>query len=174
MRGWLSRLTAIQKILFFLAIFIVVIISLGLFLYFPLLRNAGSSNGYSCSRAHIYLPTRLDFKGCKTVTGTVRRVKIEQDGDSHYRLALDKQFQYLLTTHNYEKQDGNLVIEDTCHFEPKGNIEIAAKVTCRNHRSNFPTPIVGKRYEITGNYVIDDWHGSWAEIHGLSELKQLD
>ena len=145
-----------------------------LFLYYPLLYNAGTSNGYSCSRSHIYLPTRLDYKGCKTVRGTIQRVKVELDGDSHVRLQLDKQFQGLLTKQNYQKQAGDLIIEDVCRHKPSDPIEIFAKLACHNYQSPFPSPIVGKRYEITGNYVVDDWHGSWAEIHGLAELKRLN
>jgi hypothetical protein len=174
MKQWIIQLSLKKKILSFFVAFIVGVVLFGLFLYYPLLRNAGSSNGYACSRAHIYLPTRLDFKGCKTVTGTVQRVKVEPDGDTHVRLRLDKQYQGLLTRQNYQKQAGDLVVEDTCQNNPKGLRELFATLTCRNYRSKFPNPTVGKRYEITGNYVIDDWHGSWAELHGLSELRQLN
>ncbi len=139
-------------------------------LHYPAFRSAGSSNGYQCSRAHIYIPRRLDYFGCKTVTGTVKFAKIEPDGDSHVLLALDDQYEVLLTQQNYDRQQGFMVIEDTCHRQPK---EILAKLICRHFRSSLPDPVVGKRYEITGNYVVDDWHGSWAEIHGLSELKQI-
>ena len=98
-------------------------------------------------------------------------IKVERDGDSHALMLLDKQYRGLLTQQNYAKKQGYLVIEDACHNKPES---LPAKLTCRNYRSPFPNPIVGRSYEITGNYVIDDWHGSWAEIHGLSELKQLD
>lgn len=146
----------------------------GLFLYYPLLKNAGTSHGYTCSRRYIYLPTRLDFKGCRTVTGTIQHIKVELDGDTHIRLVVDKQFAGMLMPQNYKRQHGALVIEDTCHASPRHSIEILAKITCAGHRSSYPDPIVGKRYEITGNYVVDDWHGSWTELHQLSELKQLN
>ncbi len=140
------------------------------YLHYPLIQTAGSSNGYNCSRDHIYIPRRLDFRGCKTVTGTARKVKIEPDGDSHVLLELDSPYKGLLTKQNYDKQQGYLVIEDTCHHAPK---DILVVLVCRGFRSSLPDPVVGQRYEITGNYVIDDWHGSWAEIHGLSELKPI-
>lgn len=169
-----NQISAKKKIIISLVFLISVVTLIGLVLYYPLFFNAGSSNGYSCSRAHIYLPTRLDFKGCKTVTGTIQRVRVELDGDTHVRLQLDKKFQSLLTQQNYQKQAGSLVLEDMCRHRPSDPIEIFAKLACHNYMSPFPNPIVGKRYEITGNYVIDDWHGSWAEIHGLSELKRIN
>jgi len=148
-----------------------VIVIIAVWLHFPLTQNPGSSNGYECSRLHIYIPRRLDFKGCRTVTGTIKQIKIEQDGDSHALLMLDEKYNDMLTPQNYQQQQGYLVIEDTCHARPK---ELLAHFVCYNFVSSLPNPEVDKRYEITGNYVIDDWHGSWAEIHGLSELKPLD
>ena len=160
-----------QKTIIVCAIILFVFGTLGLYLHFPILQNAGSSNGYTCSRVHIYIPRRLDFKGCKTVVGTIEHFKIEPDGDSHALLLLDTQYNGLLTKQNFQKQHGYLVIEDTCHGQPK---DILSTLVCRNYRSSLPEPIIAMRYEITGNYVIDDWHGSWAEIHGVSEMKQLN
>lgn len=166
-RSYLSKHKRALVIFCLLAVIAGVVI----WLHFPLTQNAGSSNGYNCSRMHIYIPRRLDFKGCRTVTGTIKQVKIEPDGDSHALLMLDDQFKSMLTQQNYQKQQGFLVIEDTCHAKPK---DLLAHLICLNYISKLPNPEAGKRYEITGNYVIDDWHGSWAEIHGVSELKKLD
>lgn len=174
MKRLFAQLHLPQKILIIVAAVMLIIGSVVLWLYFPTFINAGSANGYACSRAHIYIPIRLDFRGCKTVRGVVTRIKVEKDGDTHVRLQLDKQYKGLLTPQNYNRQAGNLVIEDMCQHGPKDATEIFAKLACYHYKSPFPSPIVGKRYEITGNYVIDDWHGSWAEIHGLSELKQLN
>lgn len=149
---------------------LILISGLALWLHLPLLRNAGSSHGYNCTRMHIYIPRRLDFEGCRTVTGVIEQVKIEPDGDSHALLKLDEKYKDLLTKQNYQKQQGYLVIEDTCHAKPS---DILVHLVCLNYVSRLPAPKLNKRYEITGNYVIDDWHGSWAEIHGLAELKQL-
>ena len=159
-----------RLLLIFTCLILVVMIVL-VWLHYPVVQNAGSSNGYNCSRDHIYIPRRLDFLGCRTVTGVVKKFKIEPDGDSHALLDLDAQYKNLLTKQNYEKQQGYLVIEDTCHAKPK---DILVLIACRGYRSNLPIPEVGKRYEITGNYVIDDWHGSWAEIHGLAELRSIN
>ncbi len=163
-----------QKILIFVGAGLVCLGLVGLSLYFPVLRNAGTSHGYTCTRAHIYIPVRLDFKGCKTVTGIVTHVKTEKDGDTHVQFRLDKQYDYLLTAQNYKQQAGTLVVEDMCRRNPNGSVEFLAKVSCYHYVSPFSSPIVGNRYEVTGNYVVDDWHGSWAEIHGLSEFKQLN
>ena len=149
---------------------IVLIGGIALWLHLPLLRNAGNSNGYNCSRMHIYLPRRLDFKGCRTVTGTIEQIKIEPDGDSHALLKLDDNYKNMLTQQNYAKQQGYLVIEDTCHAAPSN---VLVHLVCLNYASALPAPKLHGRYEITGNYVIDDWHGSWAEIHGLTELKLI-
>lgn len=156
------------RVFFFISM--TIIVGVAAWLHYPIVQNAGSSNGYACSRDHIYIPRRLDFAGCKTVTGIIRNFKVEPDGDSHALLELDMQYKGLLTNQNYNQQQGYLVIEDTCHAKPR---DILALLVCRGYKSTLPEPEVGKRYEITGNYVIDDWHGSWAEIHGVSELKPI-
>src|SRR5438132_13519610 len=112
MQAWAS-LSKRKRIVFIICTGVAVILAVGLYLHYPLMQNAGHSNGYTCSRAHIYIPRRLDFKGCQTVTGTVMRYKIEPDGDAHALLALDGQYRWLLTPQNYQKQQGYLVIEDT-------------------------------------------------------------
>jgi hypothetical protein len=167
----LSNYPKRHKILVITASIIVAIAGVVFWLHYPLVQSAGSSNGYACSRDHIYIPRRLDFKGCRTVTGVIKVVKFEPDGDIHASLQLDPQYRWMLTKQNYTKVRGYLVVEDTCHGEPKAPI---AKVVCRHYRSTLPTPELNHRYELTGNYVVDDWHGSWAEIHGLSEQKRLD
>jgi hypothetical protein len=167
LKSYISRHKFIAPILFFL----ILIVGVSTWLYSPILQNAGSSNGYDCSRMHIYIPRRLDFRGCRTVTGTIKQIKVEPDGDSHALLMLDDQFKSILTQQNYLKQQGYLVIEDTCHDKPN---DLLIYLTCFNYVSKLPSPILNKRYEITGNYVIDDWHGSWAEIHGVAELKRLN
>ncbi len=174
MKAWISHLRLKHRVLIWIVLSAIGVGAVALWLNFPLLFNAGHSNGYNCSRAHIYLPTRLDFKGCKTVTGTVKRVKLEKDGDIHVRFILDKQYVHLLTPQNYKQQEGTLVIEDSCRSKPHELVEIFARLACYGYTSSLPAPTIGKRYEITGNYVIDDWHGSWAEIHGLVELKRLN
>ena len=160
-----------HKFISFVSCFLVLIVGLSIWLYFPILQNAGNSNGYNCSRMHIYIPRRLDFKGCRTITGTIKQIKVEPDGDSHALLMLDNQFKDMLTQQNHLKQQGYLVIEDTCHDRPS---DLLIYLTCFNYVSKLPSPILNKRYEITGNYVIDDWHGGWAEIHGVAELKRLN
>ncbi len=165
------RIIIILKKLKLSIIISLIVVLVVVWLHLPLIQSAGSSNSYKCSRDHIYIPTRLDFKGCKTVTGTIKNFKVEPDGDIHALMELDTQYKALLTKQNYYQQQGYLVIEDTCHARPK---DILAVLVCRGYRSAFPEPKIGKRYEITGNYVIDDWHGSWSEIHGVSEMKQID
>jgi hypothetical protein len=162
-----------KLILLILAGAVVIAAPVFAWLIYPRIEDAGSSNGFECSRGHIYIPRRLDFKGCKTVTGVMTHFKIETDGDTHGRLKLDPRYEYLLTKQNYARQQGQLVIEDICHVKPRFSLTAAA-AACKGYRSPLPDPIIGQRYEITGNYVIDDWHGSWAEIHGIAEMKRIE
>src|SRR5437868_4398150 len=119
MKQSLSKLRLWQKILIAVAAVVLLFGLAGLWLYFPALLSAGKSNGYTCSRAHIYIPRRLDFRGCKTVTGVITHIKVEKDGDIHVRLMLDKQFSGLLTRQNYKRQAGNLIVEDVCQHRAK-------------------------------------------------------
>lgn len=129
-----------------------------------------TSNGYTCTKAHIYLPERLSFHGCKTVTGRIVIFKQEPDGDYHAELALDWQYLPLLRPANWSRKNGHLIIEDVCYFPPSKEV---AESSCQNFRSPFGSPAIGQRYEITGNYVYDRLHGGWAELHGLAELKPI-
>ncbi len=158
-------------LLLFLIVLTIPFIKFQLWNYLPVNNHATSSNGYTCTKEHIYLPLRLQFKGCRTVTGTVERIKHEPDGDYHARLRVDWQYQLLLASRNYTQQSGDLVIEDVCFYTPA---ERFAKEACGDYRSPFPAPIVGKRYEITGNYAADWLHEGWTEIHGISEIKPLN
>src|SRR5207245_5852239 len=58
----------------------------------PSSNNVSSSQG-QCDQTlwnHVYNPTRLQIiDRCKTVTGTIESVKVENDGDFHIRLRVD-------------------------------------------------------------------------------------
>ncbi len=161
----------------FWRIFLVVIVGLSILFiwlrawnYLPVATTETGSNGYICTKAHIYLQWRLKFLGCRTVTGKIEAIKHEPDGDYHALLRVDPQYQLLLSQANYTQKNGDMIIEDVCFYPSPDRF---AKESCENYKSPFSPPAVGKRYEITGNYVLDRVHGDWAEVHGLSELKEI-
>jgi len=119
---------------------------------------------------HIYRPSRLRLLGCRTVTGRVTAVRSEPDGDYHARLALDPPYAGLLTAANVRYQAGTLVVEEPCQHAVTQD---SAEQACAGYRSPWPRLTVGRRYRLTGNYVLDREHHDWAELHGLAEVTVL-
>ena len=69
--------------------------------------------------ANVYHPDRLKFvSACTTVSGTVRSVHEEPDGDVHFDLQLDTAYTHLLAPANYSGQHGWLVDEIVPADEP--------------------------------------------------------
>ncbi len=160
----------IKTSLIILAAMLLLFMALAIWTSIQFQTHSTHSNGYTCSKQHIYLPERLHFRGCKTVTGKIVAFKHEPDGDYHAELAIDWQYLPLLTLANWSKKHGHLVIEDVCFFPPSKEV---SEHSCHDYRSPFAAPVIGQRYEVTGNYVTDRLHGNWAEIHGLEELKPI-
>lgn len=139
--------------------------------------GAGGSGGPAACRsgpplADVYHPNRLTVvKPCMTVSGTVESVRSEQDGDTHFDLALDRQFSDLLKAANFADQHGWLVAEVVPADEPgctPGQPPRPASGTydygiCTGADETTPTP--GAHVYVTGPYVLDEDHGGWAEIH---------
>lgn len=62
--------------------------------------------------ANVYHPNRLEvLESCVTVSGTVKSIHHEDDGDTHFDLALDRPYRHLLTLANKAHQHGWLVDE---------------------------------------------------------------
>jgi hypothetical protein len=62
--------------------------------------------------ANVYHPYRLQVVArCSTVSGVVRTVRKEDDGDVHFDLELDQAYVGMLTPGNYTYQHGRLVVE---------------------------------------------------------------
>ena len=98
--------------------------------------------------AGVYSPDRLQVRDrCRKVTGVVRTVRDEEDGDVHLGIHLDGPYRGMLMQNNYTEQSGNLVVE----FMP------------RDH-GHLTEPGIGDRVTVIGAYVDDADHG-WAEIH---------
>src|SRR5947207_5517115 len=64
---------------------------------------------------HVYDPSRLKILNqCMTVTGTVAESNVDEDGDQHFLVKLDRGQDQLLTKKNVKKKDGDLVAEIVC------------------------------------------------------------
>jgi hypothetical protein len=118
---------------------------------------------------HVYSPARLQIVDqCKTVSGTIESVSVEQDGDFHIRLRVDPQFASMIKSANVNGQFGDLVLEPICENPVTQPDAIAA---CANFHQNINIPQVGTHVTVTGSYVHDLGHGGWAEIHPVTSIK---
>jgi hypothetical protein len=99
-------------------------------------------------KAGVYHGDRLQvIDPCRTVTGIVRQVRVEPDGDYHLNLIPDSGQDGLLNGRNITGEKGTLVIE----VIPADQREV-------------PPPLAGDHVQITGAFVLDRDHG-WQEIH---------
>lgn len=119
---------------------------------------------------HVYHKQRLVIVApCISVTGTIKHIKREADGDDHIQLLLDPGDNALLNDLNMTKQHGALVIEPVC----QGPVTQADAVTaCRDFHSEVDVPTKKKtRVTVLGSYVLDQEanHG-WMEIHPVTSI----
>ncbi len=114
---------------------------------------------------YVYHPLRLHvLQSCIHVSGVVRAIRTENDGDLHLQLELDPPYQDLLEPANSLEQ-GDLVIEPVCTTLP---IQPDALNTCVADTHPLMTlPRIGQHVWMEGRYVLDLEHGSWAELHPL-------
>lgn len=118
----------------------------------------------------VYHPDRLIVRNpCLTVTGTVRLVRAEPDGDFHIRLALDPPYANLINERNRAEQQGSLVVEIVCD-NPVSQQDAVATCASVSSALRLPPPSAGAHISVTGPYVIDASHG-WMEIHPLYEYR---
>jgi hypothetical protein len=120
---------------------------------------------------HVYHPARLKVvRACLTVQGTILRVRHEADGDLHILLMPDSADRWTLQPANTARQHGALVLEPVCVATPT---QADAKPACGAYRSPLAVPPVGAHVRVTGAYVLDLEHGSWAELHPVTSIKRI-
>lgn len=119
---------------------------------------------------HVYLKTRLHIvQGCIAVTGTIRDIKRESDGDKHIQLKVDPEFSNLLNERNKTAQGDTLVVESIC----QGPVtQEDAEAACRDFHSGIEVPKAGTRVKVVGSYVLDRAQG-WMEVHPVSKIEVL-
>ena len=103
---------------------------------------------------------------CTSVTGHISDVYGEPDGDTHIRLTLDTEYNYMLNADNYSDEYGCLVCEPIC---VNAITQSDAVAPCAGLTNTVFIPAVGEYVKITGNYVTDNDHG-WNEIHPVSSI----
>jgi hypothetical protein len=140
----------------------------------PIIPSSVSASSNGCDQTlwnHIYNPTRLQVVDkCKSVTGVIESKRVEKDGDFHIRVKLDPQFSNLINSANIQNQFGDLVVEPICVNKVTQADAISA---CQNFHQNISIPPTGSHVKITGSYVLDKEHGSWAEIHPVTSITSM-
>ena len=122
---------------------------------------------------NVYGPDRLKkIDECISVTGLIRTIKAENDGDYHVLIKLDSEYAELINQENVKNQNGNLVVEPICQRPTSQRSVIAA---CHSFNgTHMEIPAVGSRVKVTGSYVLDINHGGWAEIHPATSIVLIE
>ncbi len=114
---------------------------------------------------YVYHPLRLRIlQSCIRVSGVVRAIRTENDGDLHLQLEVDPAYEALLEPAN-SLEHGDLVIEPVCVRLPIQPDALAICVADDHPLASLPT--IGQHVWMEGRYVLDLEHGSWAELHPL-------
>jgi hypothetical protein len=117
---------------------------------------------------HVYRKARLHVvESCIAVTGVVRHIKREADGDDHIQLAVDSEFSKLLNERNKTAQGNTLILEPVCQWPPTIS---DSHVACRDFHSPISVPKAGEKIRVVGSYVLDT-EGGWMEIHPVSSIE---
>jgi len=152
---------------------VVVLVAAGVTEYYVSHSGSPGSNTSQCSdpdsiSSHVYNPYRLNIvRSCITASGVVDNVLEEADGDYHVRLALDSQYSNLTNASNDQYQYGDLVVEIICALPITQSDAVSA---CQNYTNNITIPSISDHITVTGPYVLDTDHYSWAEIHPVYTL----
>ncbi len=120
---------------------------------------------------HVYHPQRLNIiQLCTQVTGIIEHISTEKDGDYHIRLALDPEYDSMINQANAEQQHGDMVLEPICQNPVEQQDAISS---CQGFSDIINIPPVGTHVRVTGSYVLDLEHSSWAEIHPVTAIEEI-
>jgi len=121
---------------------------------------------------HVYKPERFTvWKRCTSVTGVIKAMKKEADGDFHIQMKIDAGQRGFINQRNIDAQKGCLVLEIIC-FNPVKQAD--AKQICKNCPENVEIPKVGDHVKVTGSFVKDlEGNHGWNEIHPVSSINEL-
>ena len=129
--------------------------------------------------ANVYHPDRLQLiAACKTVTGIIRSITHEVDGDYHFDLQLDPAYAKLINSGNVRNQHGWLVAEIVPADEPGCTPGRPPKPVSGTYNygyctgADITTPPIGTHVSVTGPYVLDQAH-NWMEIHPVWRIVRL-
>ncbi|AIF84115.1 hypothetical protein NTE_02058 [Candidatus Nitrososphaera evergladensis SR1] len=138
------------------------------------LNVAGAASGApACDQSlwnHVYRPERLKVVNpCVSVTGVIKGIASELDGDLHILVKLDPRYSNLTKNNiaNTIFQQGNLVVEAICRHE---TFLSGPKAACANFHQDLAIPPVSTHVEVVGSYVLDQGHFNWAEIHPVTSV----
>lgn len=130
------------------------------------------ASGQTCGdpHAHVYSPDRLKLLGaCATVTGTIKVIRSEADGDLHVLLKLDPGQDKYINSKNISAELGDLVLEPVCVHPPTQTDAIPA---CTGYQNSLTIPAVGIHVSVTGAWVLDLDHG-WQELHPVFAFNEV-
>jgi hypothetical protein len=129
--------------------------------------------------ANVYHPDRLlVISACKTVSGVIKSIRREPDGDIHFDLKLDPRYASLINQGNVTGQHGWLVAEIVPADEPGCTPGTPPKPVSGTYNygyctgADITTPPIGTHASVTGPYVLDQLH-SWMEIHPVWRIVRL-
>jgi hypothetical protein len=147
----------------------------------PVINTSGTGCRSGDPLANVYHEDRLSVvKPCMTVSGTVMSVTPEDDGDTHFDLALDAPYTSMLTPANASGQHGWLVVEIVPADKPGCTPGTPPRPAYGTYNygictgANEVNPSIGTHVQVTGPYVLDEDHGGWAEIHPVWAITNLD
>lgn len=142
-----------------------------IFLGMPFLGNA-----QKCDKevwGHVYKPQRfIKIRECAVVTGKVRHIRKEDDGDWHIELRLDRPYRWMLNARNRQAQAKSLVIEPICVGEVKQDDAVDS---CKGFSQTFLALKVGAHVRVVGPLVTDtEANHGWNEIHAPTSVALIE
>jgi hypothetical protein len=113
---------------------------------------------YNLSRFTVLSPS------CRAVTGTVKGINTEVDGDVHIAMVPDSGQSGLSPLEN-----GKLIVEVICKTTPQ---KTEAKKACGSYRSSIKLPAVGAHISAVGRFVKDN-PPDHVELHPVTSITVL-